>query len=134
MGYGGGGADDGVRARPFHFLGHDTLSAHNTNCTPGGYYILHPGVFCQFPPLILTPGYNPAKQMCAGQHDGHKWVEAGCGDSGGPLLYKSPNGNWIQSGVVSWGYGNDYDIYTRISGYKDWVLGCMNDENECRKL
>ena len=78
------------------------------------------------------PGYNPAKQMCAGQHDGHKWVEAGCGDSGGPLLHQSASGEWVQTGLLSWGYGHDYDIYTRVSGYRDWVLGCMEDEKACK--
>ena len=79
-------------------------------------------------------GYNNARQLCAGKKEqGHKWVEAGCGDSGGPLLFKTGNGKWIQTGLTSWGYGYDYDVYTRISGYKDWINGCISDPHNCGK-
>ena len=77
-------------------------------------------------------GYDADTQMCAGRHHAGKWVEAGCGDSGGPLLFKGADGGWIQTRIVSWGYGHDYDIYTRVAGYKEWVLGCMRDESVCK--
>ena len=49
----------------------------------------------------------------------------GCGDSGGPLLVSHPNGTkpypYVQVGVVSWGYGNTYDIYSRVAGHLAWI-------------
>jgi trypsin len=77
-------------------------------------------------------GYNTSRQVCAGKKEGKKWVEAGCGDSGGPLLFQpAAGGEWVQTGITSWGYGSDYDVYTRVSGYKSWIMGCINDQSTC---
>jgi trypsin len=77
-------------------------------------------------------GYNTSRQVCAGRKEGKKWVEAGCGDSGGPLLFQpTSGGEWVQTALTSWGYGDDYDVYTRVAGYKSWITGCMNDESTC---
>merc|ERR1711879_696386 len=58
--------------------------------------------------------------ICAGKRvHGQEWIETGCGDSGGPLLVKS-DGKWVVVGVVSYGDGNDWDVYMRTYGNLDW--------------
>lgn len=94
-----------------------------------GDMVIPPDATCT---KMAGAGFNNSKQLCAGKEEGKgKWVEAGCGDSGGPLLFKSGSGGWVQTGLTSWGYGNDYDVYTRVAGYKDWIEGCMKDEATC---
>ncbi len=70
-------------------------------------------------------GYNKTLVLCAGKRRTHSWVETGCGDSGGPLLVSHPNGAkpypYVQVGVVSWGYGNTYDVYSRVAGHLAWI-------------
>jgi secreted trypsin-like serine protease len=67
-------------------------------------------------------GFDIKKQVCAGRELGGKWewVEAGCGDSGGPLLFQpdGDGGDWVQTGITSWGYGYNYNVYARVAGYK----------------
>jgi secreted trypsin-like serine protease len=50
------------------------------------------------------------------------------GDSGGPLVCRrSPTDQWELVGATSWGRtgcSTDYpSVYTRISSYRDWILG-----------
>ena len=74
-----------------------------------------------------------ASQICAGQKlkDG-SWAEVGCGDSGGPLLVQQEGGaGWMQIGVVSWGYGSDYDVYTKVSAFKSWIQACFDGSPAC---
>ena len=54
------------------------------------------------------------------------------GDSGGPLMVQQPDASWMQIGIVSWGPSGclatgEYDVYTRISRYSDWIATCMAD-------
>lgn len=70
--------------------------------------------------------------VCAGTSSGQRTM---CnGDSGGPLMVKAPNGNWVQVGVVSWnrspigsdrkcGHESLYAVYTRVSQYFNWISG-----------
>ena len=49
------------------------------------------------------------------------------GDSGGPLVFRDYTDDpWYQVGVVSFGYGqtcgSEYPgVYTKVSGYLDWI-------------
>ena len=61
------------------------------------------------------------------------------GDSGGPLMVQRADASWAQIGIVSWGPGDctaqgQYDVFTRVSSYYDWITGCMADPNtmSCR--
>lgn len=71
--------------------------------------------------------YDKDLVICAGKQirrlqsgPGAKWVETGCGDSGGPLLVKS-DGKWTVVGIVSYGDGNTWDVYMRPYGNLDWI-------------
>jgi len=66
--------------------------------------------------------FYSTKQICAGNY---QYTKDSCqGDSGGPLMYEV-NGQWIVSGVVS--YGDECakldrpGVYTRISYYVPWI-------------
>ena len=70
-------------------------------------------------------GYNGAlsqNMICAGDASGQQ--DSCYGDSGGPLAVFS-NGEWVLSGVVSWGYecaDSQYPgVYARVSRYIDWI-------------
>uniref|UniRef100_A0A674AC25 Zgc:165423 n=1 Tax=Salmo trutta TaxID=8032 RepID=A0A674AC25_SALTR len=60
--------------------------------------------------------------ICAGLSAGGK--DSCQGDSGGPLVSKQGT-RWIQSGVVSFGYGcalaNYPGVYARVSQYQTWI-------------
>ena len=68
--------------------------------------------------------------ICAGVATGER--DACNGDSGGPLMMRRDDGNWVQVGIVSWGrfpFGSTercghrdlYGVYTRVSNYFDWI-------------
>jgi secreted trypsin-like serine protease len=66
--------------------------------------------------------FDAAKQICAGNY---QYTKDSCqGDSGGPLMYEA-NGQWILSGVVS--YGDECakqdrpGVYARVSHYLPWI-------------
>uniref|UniRef100_A0A3P9QK17 Testisin-like n=1 Tax=Poecilia reticulata TaxID=8081 RepID=A0A3P9QK17_POERE len=60
--------------------------------------------------------------ICAGVLSGGK--DSCEGDSGGPMVSKQRS-RWIQSGVVSFGFGcaqpNLPGVYTRVSRYQSWI-------------
>ena len=71
-----------------------------------------------------------ANMMCAGIPSG---ARTSCnGDSGGPLMVREANGQWLQVGIVSWGreplnaetrcaHEDLYAVYTRLSNYFNWI-------------
>jgi secreted trypsin-like serine protease len=66
--------------------------------------------------------YDERSQLCAGNY---QYTKDTCqGDSGGPLMYQA-NGQWIVSGVVSYGdecaKPNYPGVYTRVSYYVTWI-------------
>lgn len=70
-----------------------------------------------------TVGQTVTENMvCAGFAEGGK--DSCQGDSGGPLLYQK-DGQWYQTGVVSFGEGcaapKFYGVYTKVSNYLDWI-------------
>jgi len=83
-----------------------------------------PGPNCSTPgSQVLFGGYDffPDTQLCAGSYTGPEKRYPSCGDSGGPLLHKGPNG-YIQVGHVDWSYGFPFpDIFTRVGPYLGWI-------------
>ena len=66
--------------------------------------------------------FDNNKQICAGNYEFSK--DTCQGDSGGPLV-QEVNGQWVQSGVVS--YGDECakqgspGVYARVSHYLPWI-------------
>ncbi|XP_038565973.1 chymotrypsinogen B-like [Micropterus salmoides] len=67
-------------------------------------------------------GIITSNMMCAGQPQGGK--DSCQGDSGGPMVRKT-GAQWVQGGVVSFGYGcalpQTPGVYTRVSEYQSWI-------------
>ncbi|MBN8703260.1 MAG: trypsin-like serine protease [Bacteroidetes bacterium] len=72
-------------------------------------------------------GFVTSNMLCAGYMAGGKDV---CwGDSGGPL-FTDENGNWVLTGIVSWGNGcaatNYPGVYTNVSQFLNWIQNQMS--------
>uniref|UniRef100_A0A8C6TRN3 Peptidase S1 domain-containing protein n=1 Tax=Neogobius melanostomus TaxID=47308 RepID=A0A8C6TRN3_9GOBI len=71
---------------------------------------------CNYTSLDLS---IPGKTICAGYPEGKK--DSCQGDSGGPLVVKKGS-NWVQAGVVSFGYEcarrNKPGVYTEVSEFR----------------
>lgn len=67
------------------------------------------------------------QMICAGYMLGG--FDSCWGDSGGPLV-TNDNGAWVQTGIVSWGYGcaaaNYPGIYTKVSQFTNWIVSYTN--------
>jgi secreted trypsin-like serine protease len=72
-----------------------------------------------------SKSFDGSKQLCAGDRESGKWHEVGCGDSGGPLLVRGADGTPVQVGIVSWGYGDAPDVYTKVAAYRSWISACI---------
>ncbi|XP_063076729.1 uncharacterized protein LOC134466782 [Engraulis encrasicolus] len=66
--------------------------------------------------------------ICAGLQTGGK--DSCQGDSGGPMV-NVQNDVWIQSGIISWGFGCARPelpgVYTRVSRYQEWIRSQVTD-------
>lgn len=73
-----------------------------------------------------------SNMICAGSLRGGR--DTCDGDSGGPLVVLEGR-RPVLVGVTSWGLGcawpGSYGVYTRVSAFKDWLLGCMSDPQSC---
>jgi secreted trypsin-like serine protease len=75
--------------------------------------------------------------LCAGYET---LTKGACyGDSGGPLMVQRADASWAQIGIVSWGPSGcmaegQYNVYTRVSSYYDWIIACTAnpDAIQCR--
>eukprot|EP00986_Skeletonema_menzelii_P020893 scaffold32624_cov200-Skeletonema_menzelii.AAC.1 len=72
---------------------------------------------------IIRDGMLCAYRRCS--HDPHQCTGPCNGDSGGPIMHASDEGDPFQVGIVSWSVGcahPDYPaVYTRVSHYADWI-------------
>lgn len=79
--------------------------------------------------LANSPGWLAGgltlNMLAAGYAEGGR--DSCGGDSGGPLLVRGPQGQWVAAGIVSWGddagcgLPNKPGVYTRLSRYRHWV-------------
>ena len=74
---------------------------------------------------LMYGGIDEVVEVCAGELHG---TEDSCqGDSGGPLMVRDEQGELVQMGVVSWGFGcglpTQYGVYSRIgeSTLYNWI-------------
>ncbi|OWU70599.1 trypsin-like serine protease [Marinibacterium profundimaris] len=89
-----------------------------------------------FAALLTAPAQaqDDAQDTTSPAGDGPEVIAASpCnGDSGGPLMMRTTEGDWAQVGIVSWGrspLGSEqscghedlYAVYTRISTYRGWI-------------
>lgn len=84
----------------------------------------------------LGHGFAAKKMLCAGDTK-HGGVDACQGDSGGPLVRRDEAGQWLQVGIVSWGYGcarSKYPgVYTQVSTFADEISREVADLNSARQ-
>ena len=76
------------------------------------------------------PNVSVQANLCAGSASGGK--DTCQGDSGGPLMANRGDDDYVQIGIVSWGFGcgeaNHPGVYTRVSSYADWIRTTMKGE------
>ena len=78
----------------------------------------------------------PEYMLCAG-YGGDVDISSCHGDSGGPLARRSPEGEWVQVGTVSFGQprcpsNNNYAVYTNLSSplLRNWINQHVPELNE----
>lgn len=74
---------------------------------------------------LVYGGIDERVEVCAGEMTGLK--DSCQGDSGGPLMVRDEIGEFVQMGVVSWGFGcglpTQYGVYSRVGDQLlyDWI-------------
>ena len=66
--------------------------------------------------------FGESTPLCAGRKDGADYVEAGSRRLGRAAPRAGRRLEWVQVGIVSWGYGAPYaDVYTKVSAFRAWI-------------
>lgn len=79
---------------------------------------------------LLSGGIEESVEVCAGEFHGTK--DSCQGDSGGPLMVRDEAGDFVQMGVVSWGFGcgfpTQYGVYSRVgdSALYNWIQATIS--------
>ncbi|MCT2582782.1 S1 family peptidase [Actinophytocola gossypii] len=72
----------------------------------------------------------PAEEICAGNWD-DGGVDTCQGDSGGPMFRRDNAGEWVQVGIVSWGYGcarpENPGVYAQTSYFAPAIAAAAAD-------
>ncbi|KAG7504291.1 serine protease 27-like [Solea senegalensis] len=122
--------------RPVCLAGSGAVFPAGTSCWVTGWGTIGSSVPLPFPeelqevqvPIVSntqcreTYSDLTSNMICAGLSEGGK--DSCQGDSGGPLVSQSGS-QWVQSGVVSFGFGcalpNIPGVYARVSEYQSWI-------------
>jgi len=104
--------------------GWGTLSSGGPCCPQTLQYVtmrVTTNAFCQaqYPEEIIS-----ADMICATDNKGSTERDSCQGDSGGPLTVKLSNSQFVEIGVVSWGYGCASGwpgVYARVSEFLPWI-------------
>lgn len=66
-----------------------------------------------------------SRMLCAGSLSERHRVDSCQGDSGGPLVCQGGGGQWVLTGIISWGHGcgnpSFPGVYTRVSRFLRWI-------------
>jgi len=134
---------------PINLMETDIDIVPNETCNRGmaeqtkrdfGSFLLGMGAANRIPQETLEQAYGllaenlgdalTENMICAGTQSGER--TACNGDSGGPLMVRRSDGQWILVGIVSWGrepldatqrcaHPDLYSVYTNVSKYFDWI-------------
>ncbi|XP_061613040.1 uncharacterized protein LOC133469687 isoform X3 [Phyllopteryx taeniolatus] len=124
--------------RPVCLVANSSVFSSGTDSWVTGWGTVNEGVPLPFPatlqevevPILgnrhcnclIGVGLVTDNMICAGFLEGGK--DACQGDSGGPMVSKQGS-IWIQSGIVSFGFGcgrpNQPGVYSRVSRYQSWI-------------
>ncbi|MBS9425007.1 S1 family peptidase [Photorhabdus caribbeanensis] len=81
-------------------------------------YILEDKKCIEVPPGYPDTNYDPKINICSGNPNGG----VGGGDSGGPLMIKTNNEDYVISGLVSRSLLKPAEQFTKVSFFNNWIL------------
>ncbi|XP_028650989.2 neurotrypsin isoform X1 [Erpetoichthys calabaricus] len=110
----------------------DTGSSYSRTLLQGWIPLLSPRV-CK---IRYGWRFTP-RMLCAGRLSHRKRVDSCQGDSGGPLVCPGLNGQWVLTGITSWGHGcgqpDSPGVYTRVSKFLRWIEKVTNGQQDVRR-